>query len=721
MIEGVYKKAIFNGDNGYLVGLLKVTDSEYTGLAGKAIIFTGYFHDINPEDNLRLTGEFVNHYKYGDQFNATSYEVIMPTTENSIISFLSSGIFKGIGESKATKIYEALGDDAINIITKDINSLVGIKGISKKNREDIYETLLEYQDSIDIIVKLNEYGFNNKDSNNLYNKYKKKVIDVIDNNVYDLIDDNFPFKRIDSIALALDYSRDDIRRVEAGIIYVINEVVNTIGNTYLTNDEVYNYLTRAFGFSIDKELYDEAINNLVFNTKLVISEGRYYLKKMFDAENNIARRLVYLNNLEDSKYKKLDELLKSNEEENNIDYNSEQEEAIKKSFIKNFLIITGGPGTGKTTIIKSIVNIYQKLYKLSYEELCEKVTLLAPTGRASKRIMETVHMKASTIHRFLKWNKDNNSFGVNERNKVDTDLVIIDEASMVDTYLLDSLLKGLKFDTKIIMVGDVNQLPSVSSGQVLKDLINSDVFNVIYLNKLYRQEENSNIITLAYNINNGINENIYNQSDDLTFIECNNDKLLNHFIELCETYKDYNYSDFIIMAPMYKTKFGIDNLNSIARDIFNPKDKSKNEIMIGENLYRENDKVLELVNMPDSNVFNGDLGIIREIDSETKEITIDYDGNIVKYNKNNYMNFTLGYVISIHKSQGSEFKVVIMILLNTFRRMLYRKLLYTGVTRAKSNLFILGEMEAINMAIHTNTSLDRKTGLKDMIIDRSTN
>jgi len=440
---------------------------------------------------------------------------------------------------------------------------------------------------------------------------------------------------------------------------------------------------------------------------------------MYDAEYNIARRLVYLNNLDDTKYKKLDEYLKNNEEENNIDYNSEQESAIKNSFIKNFLIITGGPGTGKTTIIKSIVNIYQKLYKLTDREMEEKVTLLAPTGRASKRIMEMVNMKASTIHRFLKWNKDNNSFGVNEKNKVNTELVIIDEASMVDTYLLDSLLKGLKFDTKIIMVGDVNQLPSVSSGQVLKDLINSNVFNVIYLNKLYRQEENSNIITLAYNINNGINEDIYNKSDDLTFIECNNDKLLNNFIELCETYKDYNYSDFIIMAPMYKTKFGIDNLNSIARDIFNPKSKSKKEILIGENLYRENDKVLELVNMPDYNVFNGDLGIIKEIDNEKKEITVDYDGNIVKYNKNNYLNFTLGYVISIHKSQGSEFKVVIMVILNTFKRMLYKKLLYTGVTRAKKNLFILGEMSAVNLAIHTNTSLDRKTGLCNMIIDRS--
>ena len=718
MIEGIYKKTIFSSDNGYIVGLLKVTEYDDNTLCGKTITFTGYFTDINLEDNLKLTGEFIEHHKYGSQFNVTSYEIIMPTSENSIISFLSSGIFKGIGESKAKRIYDSLGDDAINMITNDINSLVGIKGITKKNREDIYNTLLEYQDSIDIIVKLNEFGFNNRDSNSLYNKYKKKVIDVIENNIYDVIDDNFPFKKIDSLALKLDYIKDDKRRVEASIIYILNEVINTIGDTYLISDEIYNYLTRLLSIYLDGDVYNEVLNNLVLTNKLILDDNKYYLKKMFDAETNIARRLTYLETLPDNKYKKLEDLLKKNELDSKLDYNLEQEDAIRNSFIKNFLVITGGPGTGKTTIIKSIVDIYCDLFKLSHEELCEKVILLAPTGRASKRITETVHMPASTIHRFLKWNKDNNSFGVNEKNKVDCELVIIDEASMIDTYLFDSLLKGLKFNTKIIMVGDVNQLPSVSAGQVLKDIINTDKFKVIYLKELYRQQENSNIISLAYNINNGINEDIYNKSDDLTFIECTNNKLINNFIELCETYKDYNYNDFIIMAPLYKTNFGIDNLNLIARDIFNPKKKNKNEITIGEVTYRENDKVLELVNMPDYNVFNGDLGIITRIDNINKEITVDYDGNIVIYNKSNYTNFTLGYVISIHKSQGSEYKVVLMVLLTTFRRMLYRKLLYTGVTRAKNNLYILGEMEAINMAIHNNASLDRKTGLKEKIIDR---
>ena len=722
-IEGVYKRTIFNNsDNGYLVGLIKVSENDIdASLNNKTITFTGYFNDINIEDNLRLVGTFTRHNRYGEQFSVTSYEIIMPTTENSIISFLSSGIFKGIGEGKAKKIYETLGDDCISIMSNDIDALVGIKGISKKNREDIYNTLLEYADNLEIIVKLNEYGFNSKDSTTLYHKYKNKVIELIDEDIYNLVneDTNFGFKKIDNLALKLDYSNDDIRRIKAGIIYVINEVVNTVGDTYLFKSEIYNYLKRALLVILEEDYFDQAINDLIKEDKLVLIDNKYYLKKVYDAECNIAKRISYLTNLDDNKFKKLNELLLNNEKKYNIDYNSEQEEAIKNSFIKNVLVITGGPGTGKTTIIKSIVSIYQELYKLSRDELYEKITLLAPTGRASKRIMETVNMPASTIHRFLKWNKETNKFGVNEHNKVHTDMVIVDEASMVDTYLLDNLLKGLRFDTKLILVGDVNQLPSVGSGQILKDIIDTEKVPVVKLEKLYRQEANSNIITFAYDVNNGIYDNsLFNNYDDLTYIKTDSYNLMDKFSELCYTYKDYDYNDLIMMAPMYKTINGIDNLNNIAREIFNPKENNKHEIVIGDTLFRENDKVIELVNMPDYNVFNGDIGIITEIDKDKNEVTVDYDGNIVKYTKSNYTNFKLGYVISIHKSQGSEFKVVIMVLLNEFNRMLYRKLLYTGITRAKQNLFILGEEEAIKKAVNNNELLKRKTSLYEMINDR---
>lgn len=715
-IKGTFKRLIYNRDN-YYVGLIRVKDNDLdSGLNDKTITFTGYFSDINIDDILVLKGEFTKHNKYGEQFLTTSYEVSLPDEKDGIVTFLSSDAFKGIGEAKAKKIYEELGDNAIDIIIHEPEKLNKIKGLTKKNVELLHEKLVDYEDSIDTIIKLNDYGFSNKESSYLYNKYKGKTIDILDNNVYDFIDEDIFYKKVDALALKHGYTRMDKRRLKASIIYVFNEVINSLGDTYLIYNEIYGYLNRAILSNAPFETFEECINELVNEELIVLENDKYYLKKMYEAEKNITKRLVYLNNQKEEKIKKLTITVDAIEKDNLITFNSKQQEAIINAFKYHFEIITGGPGTGKTTIIKSIVNMYQDLYKKSSREMLDEITLLAPTGRAAKRIMETVNFPASTIHRFLKWNKDTNKFKVNEHNKVDTKLVIIDEASMIDTYLFDSLLKGLYYDTKIILVGDANQLPSVGSGQILKDLIDSEKFNVVELKELYRQKENSNIITFAYDINNGDYDNsIFNVEDDLTYIECDSYNLVDKFSELCYTYKDFNANDLIILAPMYKTVNGIDNLNLVAREIFNPNDDIKREIQIGDTKYREYDKVIELVNMPDDGIFNGDIGIIVEIDNQNHEVYIDFDGNIVKFTKSNFSNFRLGYVTSIHKSQGSEFKVVIVIMLNEYNRMLYRKLLYTGVTRAKKNLYILGEEKAIERAIANNILNDRKTSLLEMI------
>lgn len=715
-LKGIYKKTIYNRDN-YYVGLIRVKENDIDpSLNDRTITFTGYFNEINIDDHLMLNGEFTRHNKYGDQFLANSYEVILPEEKEGIVTFLSSDIFKGIGEAKAQKIYDTLGDKAIDIIIHEPEKLDGIKGLTKKNALTLHEKLLEYEDSIDTIIKLNEYGFSNKDSSSLYNKYKARVLEIINDNIYDLVDDEFTYKRIDVLALKHGYLHMDKRRIKATILYVFNEVINSLGDTYLTYNEIYSYLNRALLTNTEFDLFEECVNELINEEELVLDDYKYYLKKMYEAENNIAKRFVYLNNQKEEKTKNLEKVFDSISKDNLITYNDKQKEAILNAFKYHFEIITGGPGTGKTTIIKSIVNLYQELNKISKTTLMDEVTLLAPTGRAAKRMTETVGIKASTIHRFLKWNKDTNKFKVNEHNKIDTKLVIIDEASMVDTYLLDSLLKGLYYDTKIILVGDYNQLPSVGSGQILKDLIESEMFNVIKLTELYRQKENSNIITLADNINHGImDSSIFNQTDDLTFIKCDSYNLIEKFSELCYSYSDYNPNELIILAPMYKTINGIDNLNLIAREIFNPDDDSKEEIIIGDTKYRELDKVILLVNMPDDDVYNGDIGIICEIDKFNNEVYIDFDGNIVKFTKTKFSNFKLGYVTSIHKSQGSEFKVVIMIMLNEYSRMLYRKLLYTGVTRAKKNLYILGEEKAIERSINNNIVNERKTTLLDFV------
>ena len=715
-IKGIYKKNIYNNDNFYTVGLIKIKENDISEeFNNKTITFTGYFPNINIEDNLKLTGELIIHNKYGEQFNAKNYEVLMPENESGIITFLSSEIFKGIGENKAQKIYDKFGDDTISTIINNPEKLKDIGGLTNKNIEMLHEKLLEYNENIDIIVKLNEYGFSNKESSFLYHKYKDKILSIISNDIYELFYDNdiFTYKKIDLIALRNNISYDDKGRIKAGIIFVIREVMNSFGNTYLIKDEIYNYLFSALKMDISAENIDLLLEELIKDNKIILDNDKYYLKRMYDSENNIANRLSYLNNKAEKKFKNIDNILEEIQNINQITYNNEQLLAIKSSFIKDFLIITGGPGTGKTTIIKSIVLLYKELFK---KDNFDEIALLAPTGRASKRLMETTNVPSSTIHRFLKWNKDSNKFAINEYNKACEKIIIIDEASMIDTYLFDSLLKGIKYDTKIILVGDYNQLPSVGPGNVLKDLILSDKFMVIKLKDLYRQKENSNIISLAYDINKGeLNFDIFNQDPDLTFIEANSDNVIEKFREICLSYQNYFCGDIQILCPMYKTINGIDKLNVISQEIFNKKTNKNNEIIINDIKYMVFDKVIELVNMPESNVYNGDVGFITRIDNINKEVYVDYDGNIVKYTKKCFNNFRLGYVTSIHKSQGNEFNVVIILLLNEYQRMLYRKLIYTGVTRAKTNLYIIGELSALIKSISNNETEIRKTTLIDMI------
>ena len=456
------------------------------------------------------------------------------------------------------------------------------------------------------------------------------------------------------------------------------------------------------------------MNKLILDIKVVKEDEKYYLIDMWEAENYISKRITSLAKAAKEVVKDIDKKITHIEHDYNITYNEEQLKAIKDSVTSNFLIISGGPGTGKTTIVESIVNLYKDINKLSYHELTEKLVLLAPTGRASKRLSIKTHLPASTIHSFLKWNKEQDRFNVNEKNKASCKIVIIDEASMIDVPLFNSLLKGLYNDTKIIMVGDYNQLPSVGPGQLLKDLIESDVLPVVYLKTLYRQKENSNIITLAHDVNKGeVNEEVLNAGDDLEFI--NSDDILDTIVKVSKKYKNTNYEEFQVLAPLYKGIYGIDNINIYLQEIFNPKDKSKNEIKIGDVTYRENDKVLQLVNMPDERVFNGDIGTIISIDK--KEILVDFDTNEVRFTPSTYSNFKLGYAISIHKSQGSEFDTVVLPISDMYGKMLYKKLYYTAITRSKKKLILIGNLEALRFASNNNLSDIRRTTIKDRIIN----
>lgn len=723
-IQGKYTKCIFKNNTGYNIGVFRVSDSNDPSLAdyiGRSITFTGYFHDLNEIDTYLFYGKLVTHEKYGEQFQVESYERCMPEEKDSIVEFLTSGLFKGIGEAKAKKIVDVLGKDTLKIILETPDNLLLIPSISKKNVDTLHNKLKEYEASYETIMYLSDMGFSTKDSMIIYNTYKKDTKKVIEEDIYKLIEDinEIYFKKIDVIALKNGVKKDALIRVKASLLYIMDEVSNTYGHSYYFREELLNYLPRVLGVNICTELFDECINKLVEDLKIIIKEDRFYLREMYESETLIVKRFRLLNSNKEIIDKRLDSMILELEDFFNIKYNSCQLDAIKKSYMKDFLIITGGPGTGKTTIMKGIVELYRLMEKLSYEKLNDKIALLAPTGRAAKRMSEATGMPASTIHRFLKWSRDTNKFQVNEYNRSKVEFVIIDEASMIDTYLMASLLKGISSNCKVILVGDDHQLPSVGPGQVLHDLIESHALQVVELTELYRQGIDSNIISLAYDIRNqSVNKDIFNVEDDLTFIECRDNEVIPNICEICNTYKDLNYKKFQILAPMYKGLNGIDAINKNVQDIFNSKSRTKKEKVIGEFNFREDDKVIQLTNMPDDNVYNGDIGIIDRIQSSPKsEIHIDFDGNLVKYTPANFINFKSAYSISIHKAQGSEFDVVVIPIVNAYNKMLYQKLIYTGVTRAKKKLYIVGDFSALIRASRNTSDDIRRTTIKNYLIN----
>ena len=723
-IQGKYTKCIFKNNTGYNIGVFRVSDSNDPSLAdyiGRSITFTGYFHDLNEIDTYLFYGKLVTHEKYGEQFQVDGYERCMPEEKDSIVEFLTSGLFKGIGEAKAKKIVDVLGKDTLKIILETPDNLLLIPSISKKNVDTLHNKLKEYEASYEIIMYLSDMGFSTKDSMIIYNTYKKDTKKVIEEDIYKLIEDinEIYFKKIDVIALKNGVKKDALIRVEASLLYIMDEVSNTYGHSYYFREELLNYLPRVLGVNICTELFDECINKLVDDLKIIIKEDRFYLREMYESETLIVKRFRLLNSNKEIIDKRLDSMILELEDFFDIKYNSCQLDAIKKSYMKDFLIITGGPGTGKTTIMKGIVELYRLMEKLSYEKLNDKIALLAPTGRAAKRMSETTGMPATTIHRFLKWSRDTNKYQVNEYNRSKVEFVIIDEASMIDTYLMASLLKGISSNCKVILVGDDHQLPSVGPGQVLHDLIESHALQVVELTELYRQGIDSNIISLAYDIRNqSVNKDIFNVEDDLTFIECRDNEVIPNICEICNTYKDLNYKKFQILAPMYKGLNGIDAINKNVQDIFNSKSRTKKEKVIGEFNFREDDKVIQLTNMPDDNVYNGDIGIIDRIQSSPKsEIHIDFDGNLVKYTPANFINFRSAYSISIHKAQGSEFDVVVIPIVNAYNKMLYQKLIYTGVTRAKKKLYIVGDFSALIRASRNTSDDIRRTTIKNYLIN----
>lgn len=712
-IKGKLSKIIFhNNQNGYTVGLLKVKESDIDDLVNKTVTFTGSLPDLNEIDTYIMTGNLTNHEKYGSQFQVKSINRIMPQETDAMIDILSSNLFKGIGKKTAEKLVSVFKEKTFDVILNDTGNLLLIPGISEKQAKTLKEALKQYQGSYEDILMLNKLGFSTSESMKIYHYYKDKLNEVLDGNLYNIYYDidEISFPRVDSIFVA-KYKKDSPSRVAGAIIYIIKTISMTYGHTYFSKEEVNSYLFRVLKVEVSEEVVADAYNSLLVDERIVIKDDRLYLWEMYEAETLIARRLRLLAHEDKIKYKNLDTKIKEIETHYGIVYTDEQLDAIKLAITRKVAIITGGPGTGKTTILKGILDLYKVLSSSDKIRLNEQIALLAPTGRASKRMSEVTNFEASTIHRFLKWNKDTNRFQINEYNKSSVSFVIIDEASMIDTMLLANLLKGLKSSCHIIFVGDANQLPSVAAGDVLNDMIESKELPVYALKNWHRQGTDSKIIPFAHRINEGIlDRELLNSGSDLEFIPCKDNEIIEVIGNVC---KDYNSYDLQVLAPIYKNRNGIYAINDHLQKLWNPKSPSKKEIEGNESIYREKDKVIQLSNMKDESVFNGDIGIIDRIKLlGNKELYIDYDGNLVKYTKSMLQNFTLGYAISIHKSQGSEFDTVLIPFTFDYRKMLYRKLIYTGVTRCKKKLILVGDINALEQAIRNNQEQKRRTSLK---------
>lgn len=725
-IKGKIRNIIYqNKESGYVVAVFRVketNDKKMEEYVNKTVTITGVFLDINTEETYILKGESLKHERFGFQYKVDSYEKEELTSEDAVVEFLASPLVKGCGEKSAKKIVEALGVDAVKLIKENPEVLANITGLNEAKINSIYESLMALSLADDCLLKLKELGFSMAEATRIYKKYQEATKTIIDADLY-ILSEILDFNKVDVIFQKSHDALDDIR-LKACMVEAMRRLSFTNGDTYYYDSEIKDALKREFNLMLDEIQFEEITFALESENKIVVENNLYYLIEYYEAEADIVDNLKMMSVSNKTPIYDFEEELEALEEEFGVHYNEDQKSAIRKALENKVTIISGGPGTGKTTIINAIVRLYIKMHGFSPMEALGNIALLAPTGRASKKMSMATTMPAMTIHRYLKWNKDTNNFGVNEFHKSQENLIIVDEMSMIDINLFNALLKGIKSNVQLIMVGDVFQLPSVGPGLILNDLIESDLFTFCPLEKIYRQSDNSYIPYLALEIKNkDLSEDFTFQKDDYNFLEADSKIIKDMIRKICLMSKEkgLNENDIQVLAPMYKGENGIDNLNMALQELFNPSNAKKEEIRIGEVIFRENDKVLQLQNNPDCNVFNGDIGFIRKISkapSKKDSIIIDFDGNKVEYNREDMFQIKHAYAITIHKSQGSEFPHVILPISRGYYKMLYNKLIYTGVSRAKKSLIIIGEAKAFMMAINNDYASKRKTTLKDKLMHK---
>lgn len=730
-LNGIVEAIVFKSeDTGYVVSKIN--------LEKEIINAVGIVPFMKEGQNVKLKGEWVIHKQFGKQFNIEEYEEILPDSIKGIERYLSTGIVKGIGPITAKRLVERFKEKTLEVLDNDIDKIKGVEGIGQKKFEIIKESYNEQKELKDIILYFQGHGMTTNQCIKVYKAFGANARDIVANNPYILSDEitGIGFITADRIAKSIGIEPTSQFRIQSGIIYILNQFSSS-GNTYMPKDELVKETIKLLGAT--NELVDDALYNLTVDSRIKVEKidgvESVFALPYYYCELGVTNRIITLS-LESFRSINADVEFEVGvfEKRNNMKFADSQKEAIVGAFENGIEIITGGPGTGKTTIIKAIIEIY--------ENNNMKVVLGAPTGRAAKRMSESTGREAKTIHRILEMgvNDDGKSYYKRGENEpLEADVIIIDEASMIDVMLMNSLLKAIKLGTRLIIVGDVDQLPSVGAGNVLKDLIESNFIKVVRLRDIFRQGQESLIVVNAHKINNG-EMPVLNRRDGDFFFENKEDvnEILRTIIDLINrrlpnyNKKWDNFRDIQILTPTRKGVLGVQNLNNQLQEVLNPKAKHKKEKELKEIIFREGDKVMQTknnyslkwvrINGDGDNegvgVFNGDMGYIESINDEEKNITVIFDDERrVVYDYVYLDELELAYAITIHKSQGSEFKVIITPAFMGSPFLMNKNLLYTAITRAKEMVVVVGLPKALKYMVTNTRSVERYSSLKNRILD----